>query len=369
MMKKGLNQEGGYVFLAVLVVILLLSLLGGAYVLATNFELRQSQRHSDSKQAYYHARSGVEITVNALMKNADTFFNETNEPFYFKGDLDSLNEVSFGFGEFDNYSDEDFVSVVEWDGEKGTIRSTGYYNREQYIVRRSFQVADGDIDIRIPLSSSADARSADDGLEWINVNNGRLNIPNNTEDSTHDGPVLFSNKDGEDSNYIVITEGDAGGHSSRSLTAPIMYFTDEPDSLHMDNQNAILNLETDVLVFNGNVLLGPHNQRFRGSINLSTHNSTLTGADIQEAGNPHSPIDPGARYGLLYIGGDFVCYKTGDLLFSQSGYFYFPHGIELGNDGKLDAYTHLVPVDEGDINLGKLGIMGYYSGFSLGDFQ
>lgn len=72
------NNEKGYTLVTVLLVVLLLTILGGAYILAMNFEVRESYRHDNRVQAYYLARSGAETASDWLIENQNNFLKVDN---------------------------------------------------------------------------------------------------------------------------------------------------------------------------------------------------------------------------------------------------------------------------------------------------
>lgn len=69
-----IKNERGYTLVTVLLVIMLLTVLGGAYILAMNFEVRESYRHDNRVQAYYYSRSGVEAASEWLITNQSDYF-------------------------------------------------------------------------------------------------------------------------------------------------------------------------------------------------------------------------------------------------------------------------------------------------------
>jgi len=118
-----IKDERGYTLVTVLLVILLLTILGGAYIFAMNFEVRSSYIHSDSKQAYYYARSGAEAGSDWVIAN---YKNE-------KENIEVGKELNTSFDKgnievainFQDYGDEELIR----------INSTGIFrNREQNVT-------------------------------------------------------------------------------------------------------------------------------------------------------------------------------------------------------------------------------------------
>lgn len=62
-----LHEERGGSLIWVLILILILAILGGAYITISTAEVLQSVRHSDRTQAYYFARSGAEIGLEWVL--------------------------------------------------------------------------------------------------------------------------------------------------------------------------------------------------------------------------------------------------------------------------------------------------------------
>lgn len=68
-----IKNEKGYTLVTVLLVILLLTVVGGAYIFAMNFEVRESFRHDHRVQAYYFGRSGAEAASEWFILNKNQF--------------------------------------------------------------------------------------------------------------------------------------------------------------------------------------------------------------------------------------------------------------------------------------------------------
>lgn len=99
--------NSGYALVSVLVVVLLLSVLGGSFAFVMSFELKSSTIHSERLQAYYYARSGAEKGlewVNSLSINHNNLFEEffeENQEVYLYGDFHS-NSLTYNKDSFEN---------------------------------------------------------------------------------------------------------------------------------------------------------------------------------------------------------------------------------------------------------------------------
>lgn len=102
-----IKNEQGYTLISVLLVVLLLTILGGAYFFAMNFEVHQSFRHDDRIQAYYFARSGAEAGFFWLENEGylDGIKELDKDNTYFEG---SLQQFSFK----EEFSGEEPIEVI-----------------------------------------------------------------------------------------------------------------------------------------------------------------------------------------------------------------------------------------------------------------
>ncbi|MFW6025243.1 MAG: hypothetical protein ACOCRX_02765 [Candidatus Woesearchaeota archaeon] len=72
------NNEEGYVLVTALIVILVIMILGFAYVNMALSQTQQAERHNDQKQAYYYARSGSEKALVRLANGLEDAKNNDN---------------------------------------------------------------------------------------------------------------------------------------------------------------------------------------------------------------------------------------------------------------------------------------------------
>lgn len=106
-----MRNESGYVLVSVLLLVIILSILGGAYIFASNFEVRSSAQRSAGIQAYYFARSGVEYLL------ASQNFEGTH---YLDSNLNPVEEHEKG----DDWVEIEVQTLPEG---RRRIRSTGMF--------------------------------------------------------------------------------------------------------------------------------------------------------------------------------------------------------------------------------------------------
>lgn len=156
-----IRKEDGYTLVTVLLVILLLTILGGAYILAMNFEVRQSFSHDNRIQAYYMGRSGVEAASQWLIKNQNDILRidsegNLNYTDTFLGKFDENNSYTLEFsGNFSGIKENN--SSKEIDGkisflkngsqvEGITIEALGNFRGAKQTVKLDMNLADGFFD-------------------------------------------------------------------------------------------------------------------------------------------------------------------------------------------------------------------------------
>jgi len=86
-------NNNGYTLITVLLLILLLTILGGAYIFVMNFEVSQSYQHDSRVQAYYYARSGAEVGYHWLKQEGYLEGNKVLEETVFQGCLNEGFEL------------------------------------------------------------------------------------------------------------------------------------------------------------------------------------------------------------------------------------------------------------------------------------
>ncbi|SFF92889.1 hypothetical protein SAMN05660649_00046 [Desulfotomaculum arcticum] len=82
-----LKNEKGMAMLFALFIGVIVTLLGITLSQASNADTLQVQRDADSAQAYYYAKSGVELAIGNIMKNGPDYLSGQDEPVTFYGGL------------------------------------------------------------------------------------------------------------------------------------------------------------------------------------------------------------------------------------------------------------------------------------------
>lgn len=193
------NNEKGYTLVSVLLVILLLVILGGAYMVIMSAEARQSIIHSDRVQAYYYARSGAEAASNWLIANHSSFFEQdTNRKFY--GDLvEGLSADNPGDPEIE-------VTINKPNGNNVLIHSTGNFRgRDQsvslmmrkldFFDRAIFTYADLDVN-HVLIYIEGDVESKGQIFAQLDEDGNILNIDGEVieySDREYEPPVMKEN--------------------------------------------------------------------------------------------------------------------------------------------------------------------------------
>ncbi|HBV97078.1 MAG: hypothetical protein JL50_12635 [Peptococcaceae bacterium BICA1-7] len=111
------KSQKGMAMIPVLVIIFVASVLGVTVYAASGQELLNAQKDENKIQAYYFARSGVEIAIGLIMNGECDSMSEGDEKTYY-GDLGG----AFGEDETDNYTIKFIIGIDENDY---IINSTG----------------------------------------------------------------------------------------------------------------------------------------------------------------------------------------------------------------------------------------------------
>lgn len=249
------KSQQGYVLISVLIVLILLAVIGGAYVFAARTELMQSNRHYNEAQAYYLARSGIEMGIEYIRDQPGSllsnYLNNFNEKVCF--DYTSAGLLM----ENKDCTMENGVSIQISTVDKSLlIKAIGFYrgvNREinVSIFPKSSQVPPGlEIDLREDWQDYY--LDAIDELRWANQGGNIFNGDFNVDDYY----------DGTERNSIIFDRNPNGIKSaSKGLTviSAAEIFID--NSLEIQ-PNAHLILESNLIIIEGYVSLQNISSKF-----------------------------------------------------------------------------------------------------------
>jgi|GEM_PF-2947796 len=182
----GRDERGAALFIA-LIVTMILMVLSTVFVFAMSTEVKQAAAHNHRVEAYYFARSGVDVARGWL--RSKKFEIEAGETYNLSGDLTT------GFEENQVAGAPIAVTIVKFTAagdERIEIRATGRYREEEELVILIMR--------RLDLSLFDD-REWEDGQQW-----------EEGEDFFHSGndelePRAWTEEAGND-NRISDTEGD-----------------------------------------------------------------------------------------------------------------------------------------------------------------
>lgn len=88
------TDDKGAAMLLVLVLIVIFAFLGGAFVFSSTFEAVQSVEYGQRRQAYYLARSGVEIAYQWVSDCSNYRFVKNEGHVYLVGDFGEIGMQS-----------------------------------------------------------------------------------------------------------------------------------------------------------------------------------------------------------------------------------------------------------------------------------
>lgn len=353
------NKQGWTILLALLIMVVFF-LLGTALWSYSTSELMGVSRDEKQMQAHYLARSGRDITVDLLRNKTQLLLLDNDRDFYLYGNLGEAIALTLEVGEdAQNQSDESSYSIgvkIYWDGEKGEIVSRGYYQgiRDQVTQEFSFSSSPtvGDV-----LDPSDAVEAGPDGLEWHN-HEGRMAAGAGI-DGESDQPVSLSG------DPLIYEDQASGSAPHRYFSAPIMYFLDTPGSLEIRNRQANLRLQTNFLVFQGDIIFVPGGGGAIGEIHLNDlprGDNSLQGTEITLLDLNGNPAQNTSIYGVLYLGG-VIRKDNGDILrddLEAETFYYFPENIDLSSHDELGSLIKIEDFDAVDLDL--LGLSPFFNG-------
>ena len=331
-----LFDQKGAALIVTLLVMMVLTILGGGIIVSLGAEVKQTATHNNRIQAYYYAKSGSE-TVKALFET-DLLKLVDETPFYLYGSIDGLVKESGLYTSTDHDDKEILVKITKPSTNTINITSTG--RNQSGVAKVQFEFAytlsSGTNKAIPPTGDDANNAGPGDGnLDW-HRDNGRIQPGAGAK--TSEKPVVF------DIQQVI----EKFENSGQSFKAPAMYFMNEPDSILLKFP---LTLISDFISFYGNIDgkgQGAHN----GDLMIYINNSTIDGSQITGG-------IPGTSYGIVYIGGTT---KHGNtiLTLDTPSYYYFPNGTNLtrqSSNGGLYGVDDLIKINDlATVDFSKLGV-------------
>ncbi len=242
------KQERGSALILVLIVIFVMTALGGAFAFYANTEGKQSIHRYERDQAYYYARSGIEAGYEYLLQQ----LNDDGELGDFEG-AELYNDLDLDFLKLNENGGTDGtekvhveISVNDNDEREIIIASTGRYGSAEEDITRLLSKPDAEFP---PDPDDVEAEDAEE-LEWTNPEGNIKGTEGTDEDwETHEGNVLFP-------------EGNASEiqpNQFSSFKADKLYYL---DTLYVKGKNSGTTLEfyASLTVFYDEVMFDVNNQ-------------------------------------------------------------------------------------------------------------
>lgn len=191
-----INNEKGYTLVTVLLVVLLLTILGGAYILAMNYEVRQSFSHDHRVKAYYYARTGAEAASKYLIMNRNSYFDFVEGEITFDEQTITISGDLENGLESDNPTKNDIEVKINFKPDQNNkrveIESTGNYQKAREtttVVFRALDIFDKAVysytDIDATLESNWAEFKIDGSVETAGVVFGKENISGDSDEGVY----------------------------------------------------------------------------------------------------------------------------------------------------------------------------------------
>lgn len=268
-----MRNNQGYVLVSILLVVVLLTILGGAYAVTTLFEIRSSTAYGHRMQAYYYAKSGLELGYKYLLALDDedrisNFLEAEGPKIFIFGSIGGSITIS----DNDNSTgDEETFAVIEVldqnDEKQVSINAVGRHGASIYEVEAALILRDvGEGEFKPPQSNAF-------------FNNGELKegyYSASDKDFTQTGggsPVIKQGGSGalddkvvfhHDKHDFKVTTND-----DISLIAKEMYFTTGLDiDSSSNNFDTRLSLTAERIIFYEKVEIDEHSNHGSGFLCL-----------------------------------------------------------------------------------------------------
>ena len=356
------SNEKGYALPLVLIVMIVFILLSTALWHFGTAETVQVARAENRAKAHYLARSGLSVTERVLEEETEKLLVDNDSSFYLYGSLDNANNGSLEAEwelSYNNYDSEDILVEVKWDGLEGgigsgTVVSRGHYLEVEEIIERDF--------FYVFMQDGG-------SLGWYKTTGGAMVMPGGSigeENMDVDGPVLLS----DDGKGII-----AQHNAPTGLSATAMYFIDEPDSFIIKKNADRLELITNQIYLDGNVIFEGGNE----NITLTTRSEEVFVRNTLQGGKEYLEFLNGDKvneiefdnYGFLYLGAqedEGVNYDAnivtgdGERIHEHlgPGYYFFPDlegGLKLGKEEHLHKLLRITDINAFDLKVLSPGLV------------
>jgi hypothetical protein len=346
------NNNKGTALVHVLLVLILLATLGTFFISFSANEYLQAENSNKGTQAYYYARSGVDIVLRKFMDDLAGTYNSL--PFGIYGSVNGtvgqrpLNDPLFPVLS----NGKEIVAHVT-----ATSRSDGGYNIKIDSTGTVQEIKKGIVYTFTykPGSSTTDPLPPVDAIN-VNDNTGDEVVWYQT--SNHN---LQSIKDPEETTDMTVLVEDSVTQQSHNnvLMAQSMYFTGLNDSLTI-SKNQQLIMDCNFVSFLGDVdgEADDKKQEKTGALILNVNGSELPGENISVT-QPNGSVVSGTTgklYGVVFIGRQ-IRNSSSVLLGSTTqpgGYYYFPSGVDLTSSAGIASLIKIY--DFNRIDTGKLKV-------------
>lgn len=268
-----LQNDQGYILVTVLLLVLILAVLGAAFVVATNFEGQSSFLHSDKIQAYYLARSGAETAFQYVIDNWANEKPEHSTIYFFGALINKGLETSYNSIE-QNKNNPIYVTMTyhEDDSDWIEIKSIGKYGSNKVTeevnlvlefapsngLNQNLKAIDDEIIAGLPIEKAV---AAGDAPNMLSGNHGVIA----NSDRFFAGAVKFSAA-GNSSNNLRTTP-----HDNPYFTADAFYFEADSANNKLEiSERSVLTLEADKFIFYREINIGTHNNHDDGRLCLKS---------------------------------------------------------------------------------------------------
>lgn len=304
-----IKDERGYTLVTVLLVVLLLTILGGAYIFAMNYEVRQSAQHDYRVQSYYLARSGAEIGYQRIGEGINAWLDpDKNHEDYF---ADFYANKDSGFTGLQDSSETEEISV-DINIVPDDAVSLEQIKNIQIFSSAIYKGAQREFDLELLLTPPDEVIPTDKGVvegddeRYPGARDNDLVFGNtlNKDIAQGDAPLV------ERSGTSVVTFKDVPGqdwsiqpNTETTIEADEVYFTDPLEIMHKTGDPTILNIKASLIAFYEDIEF-----KRQGGSTIEYGNLCLQLPEEEDAlyestaTMPSEELGSGKPYGIVYFG-------------------------------------------------------------------